>query len=84
MGIALLPKGFQTNYLKLFWLKIFFHLLTYISASFRKNSKQPSRDIQGLGETNSWKQPEVENLVALSLYCIQTIAAYSFLSLDHP
>ncbi len=37
-----------------------------ISTNFRKNSKLPLCS-QGLGETDSYIKPEVENLLALSL-----------------
>ncbi len=35
---------------------------------FEKNSKGPNGILSDLGETDSWKKPELENLVALSLY----------------
>ncbi len=35
-----------------------------ISANFCKNSNWPQQDTQGPGETDSWKKPEVENLVS--------------------
>ncbi len=63
-----LPKGAQTKYLKLFWLKIFFHLplvsmtplvhleLRIFTQIFEKKLKRPLREIlRSLGETDSWK-----------------------------
>ncbi len=38
-----------------------------ISANFRKNRNGPNGILRGLGETDSWKKPEVKNLVTLSL-----------------
>ncbi len=34
---------------------------------FEKNRNGPNGILRGLGETDSWKKPEVENLVTLSL-----------------
>jgi hypothetical protein len=74
-----LPKDVQTKYLQLFWLKIF-SICHYsvidtggapwaanISANFEKIWNDPKGILRGLGETDSGKKPEVENLVALSL-----------------
>ncbi len=38
-----------------------------ISANFQKNSKRSLWNTLGLGETDSWKEPEAKNLVTLSL-----------------
>ena len=63
-----LSKGVPTKLFKFFWLKIFFTLnCEYLRLNFRKTRKGPNGILSGLGETDSWKKPEVENLVALSL-----------------
>ncbi len=73
-----LPKGVQTKYLKLSFLKIFSicHLFQRhrwctlkceYPRLFRQNLKLPNGIFRGLGETDSWKKPKVENLWALSL-----------------
>jgi hypothetical protein len=44
------------------------HLELRISSRiFEKNQNGPSGTLRGLGETDSCKKPEVENLVTLSL-----------------
>jgi hypothetical protein len=43
------------------------HKVANIPANFRKNLKWPQQITQGPGETDSWKKPEVENLVSDSL-----------------
>jgi hypothetical protein len=61
--------------LKIFLIEDFFHWLdtggapcaANIFATLRKYSKQPKWETQGLGGTGHEK-PEVENLVALSLW----------------
>jgi hypothetical protein len=63
--LILLPKGVQTKYLKLFRLKNFSSAALWavnISEKFRKNSKRPQWDFQGLNEKNlrskiSWHCP---------------------------
>ncbi len=41
--------------------------LANISTNFRKIRNDPNAVIRGLGEDDSWKKPEVTNLVSLSL-----------------
>ncbi len=44
------------------------HLELRISPTiFEKIRNDPNGILRGLGETDSWKKPEVENLVTLSL-----------------
>ncbi len=56
--LILLPKGVQTKYLKLFWLKIFLiggaPWAADISENFIKNLNGPFGILRGLGETDSW------------------------------
>jgi hypothetical protein len=70
--LTLPPKRVQTKDLKFFWLKIFpfsttpvVHVELWIFE--KKNRNGPNVILRGLEETDSWKKPEVENLVALSL-----------------
>ncbi len=79
--VTLILKDVQTKKLKPSdWL--FFHLplvtMTPVVSSwsvwispwiFGKNLNGPNGIRRGLGETDSWNKPEVENLVALSLVC---------------
>ncbi len=65
--------------MKIFLIEDFFHLppvsttpLVYFELRItprilKKNWDGPKGFLGGLGETDSWKKPEVENLVALSL-----------------
>jgi hypothetical protein len=60
-------------------IEVFFHLppvsttpvlhleLRISPRIFEKIQKGPNVLLRGLGETDSWKEPEVENLVTLSL-----------------
>ncbi len=77
--LTLLPKGAQTKILKFFCLKIFSicHLCRwhrwctlsreYLSEFSKKIRNARNGILRCLGETDSWKKPEVENLVTLSL-----------------
>jgi hypothetical protein len=65
--------------IKIFLIEDFFHLppvstttvvhfeLQISKRIFEKIRNGPKGILRGYGETNSWKKPEVENLVALSL-----------------
>ncbi len=64
--LTLLPKGVQTKYFKLFLLKIF-SICEYLCKFSKKILNEPIWILRDFGETDSWKNPEVENLVALSL-----------------
>jgi hypothetical protein len=65
--------------IKTFMIEDFFHLLLVSTTPvvrfelpispqiFDKIWNSPNGILRGLGETDSWKKPEVENLVTLSL-----------------
>ncbi len=75
--VTLLPKGVQIKYLKLFWLKNFFICYwcqrhgwctlscKYLHKFLQKFWNGPNGILRSLGETDSWKKPEVKNLEAL-------------------
>ncbi len=76
--LALQPIGVQIKQLKLFWLKIF-PFATCVNDTggaldlrispqiLEKIWNDTNGILKGLGETDSWKKPEVENFLALSL-----------------
>ncbi len=76
--LTLLLKGVQKNVFLIFWLKIFFichrrqrHQWCTLSCEYlREFSKKFKTVLMGIlwgwGKTDSWKKPEVENLMTMS------------------
>ncbi len=70
--LTLLPKGAQTKLLKFFCLKIFPFATLNLEPRIPPRILEKIRNgrngiLKCLGESDSWKKPEVENLVTLSL-----------------
>ncbi len=76
--------------IKFFLIEDFFHLPPVSTAPlvnlelrispriFETIRNGPYGILRGLGETDSWKKPEVENLVALSLFKVSDFLQFSF------